>query len=774
MNNFIISPVERYFVMKSGLEVQTGRIPYILVENFPLLGMLTSLRFLEWVQQNQAGVISLPTGKTPEYFIKWTRHFLETWEQPNTKKTLGTYGLNPDQKPSLSELSFVQMDDFFPINPAQHNSFYYYVKEYYIKELGFHPDKALLINSNEILLADGLNYRDVFPDLTVDLSLRHREARSKTEEIQQESIFRIDNWCMQYEEKIREKGGIGFFLGGIGPDGHIAFNIRGSDHHSTTRLCPTNYETQAAAAGDLGGIDVSGKRHVITIGLETIAYNPEVTAIIFASGETKAPMVKDAIESLPDAKHPATLLQSLPNARFYLTEGAASMLTDLQNRFYHQGAWDIGKSIRSLLGYCKNHNKYAHKTDLDDLKKDPRCRMIPGLNPGTVAEILSEVKRRVNRGLEIPDNKVILHTGPHHDDIMLGLMPAINRELRQPSNDIHFAVLTSGFTAISNRFIIDSLRFTNFLIDRGEIQMINYPDFFKTGYLFKWDKDVSHYLNKVAERDEEGKKRGLSHRIVRCLVKIYKIDSLKSLLTRIKEVVEKLENSYDGEKNPVEIQHLKGMVREFEEELVWAHSGIQVDHIHHLRLGFYKGDIFTEQPDINRDVAPVVDLLRKIDPDIISVTMDPEGSGPDTHYKVLQTIAKALKIRSTETNLDHLRIMAYRNVWYRFHPDDANVYAPVSLNSLAILQNSFRQCYLSQVDAAFPSPELNGPFCDLAQQIWVEQYKEIQLLLGKDFFYQNTHPLVRASHGLVFYRDLDLKEFLAQARDLEKAIGPED
>ena len=70
----------------------------------------------------------------------------------------------------------------------------------------------------------------------------------------------IDNWCTEYEHKIREKGGIGFFLGGIGPDGHIAFNTRGSDHFSTTRLTTTNFETQAVAAGDLGGIEIAKNR----------------------------------------------------------------------------------------------------------------------------------------------------------------------------------------------------------------------------------------------------------------------------------------------------------------------------------------------------------------------------------------------------------------------------------------------------------------------------------------------------------------------------------
>ena len=61
----------------------------------------------------------------------------------------------------------------------------------------------------------------------------------------------VDEFCTGYEQKIRKLGGIGFFLGGIGPNGHIGFNIQGSDHFSTTRLMETNYETQAAASTDL-------------------------------------------------------------------------------------------------------------------------------------------------------------------------------------------------------------------------------------------------------------------------------------------------------------------------------------------------------------------------------------------------------------------------------------------------------------------------------------------------------------------------------------------
>src|SRR5260370_42468094 len=101
---------------------------------------------------------------------------------------------------------------------------------------------------------------------------------------------------MEYESRIRSLGGIGFFLGGIGPDGHIAFNVRGSSFYSVTRLTGTNYETQAAAAGDLGGIEISRNRLVITIGLATITYNPTATVIILASGHAKSSVVPPATE----------------------------------------------------------------------------------------------------------------------------------------------------------------------------------------------------------------------------------------------------------------------------------------------------------------------------------------------------------------------------------------------------------------------------------------------------------------------------------------------
>ncbi len=765
-----LSKVEKAFEELSGVKSISTGIQYILVDNFPKLGLLSALRFLEWASENPDGVISLPTGKTPEYFIKWCQYLLENWENKKGQDILSKYGLGGTKKPSLKGLQFVQLDEFYPISSKQHNSFYNYVKNFYIEGFGLDINKALLINSDEIPLPGGRTYTEIFPDSIVDLSLRYRECKTAAEQIQQQAIFMIDNWCTGYEMKIREKGGIGFFLGGIGPDGHIAFNIRGSDFYSTTRLTATNFATQAVAATDLGGIEVSANRLVITIGLETISYNPDVVAIILAAGEAKAEIIKQSLENVPSNIYPASVLSKLKNGRFYLTEGAANKLTDRVDAFYESNEWTHEKTEKAVIDLCKKINKYGNRITVDDLKNDRYAKQIPKVSDKTVPSVLDSIVKKIDKGLTPEKNQVFLHTGPHHDDIMLGLLPHIAHHFSEPSNEFHFAVLTSGFTAVTNSFVIEALDETSKLIEQGHIQMILYPDFFKQGYKFKWDKDVYHYLTKVAGGEEYERKRGLCHRIVRALVDVYEIKNRNQLRDTINEIVSTLRKSYDGEKNDPQIQQLKGMIREFEEELVWAHYGTQVKNVYHNRLGFYKGDIFTEQPDNLRDVLPIVKMLKKVNPTVLSLTFDPEGSGPDTHYKVLQATADALRELKKEKDLSHLRIWGYRNVWFRFHPAEANVIVPVSLNEMAAMDDVFTNCYLSQVNASFPSYELHGKFSALANKIWVEQLRDVQFLTGKDYFYEHKDPRIRASHGLIYYKEMSVDEFLSHARELQKSI----
>lgn len=764
------SPVEKAYLQKSGRTQMQSQMPYITVDNFPDLGKFTALRFIEWVQQNPKGVISLPTGKTPEHFIKWTQYIIKNWGNEKVKAICEEYGLSAEIKPELSQLHFVQIDEFYPISPEQHNSFSWYVKEYYIKGFGLNPDLALLIDANEISLARGLRYDEVFPKLKVDLSLRYREAKSDLERIQKESIMFIDDWCSGYERKIQELGGIGFFLGGIGPDGHIAFNTRGSDHFSTTRLTETNFETQAVAAGDLGGIEISKNRLVITIGLQSISYQSDAVAIIIAAGEAKAQVVKNSLECKASNEFPASALHKMKNARFYITNSAASKLQDSIEKYYKEGEWTFEKTEKAIIDLCVKNDIYAHHITLGDLQADEWCRLIPNLSLETVREVIASTKSKIIKGLETSQNQSYYHTGPHHDDIMLGIFPHISHELREASNNFTFSILTSGFTAVTNSFIINILQDTLSFMEQGLIQMLKYPDFFQSGYQLKRDKDVYHYLNKVASGELIQRRRGMCHRLIRDMVEIYQLTSVKELKMRIEFIIQLLTNSYDGEKNPSDIQKLKGRIREFEEELVWAHFGVQVKNVKHLRLGFYTGDIFTEQPESKRDVLPILEEFRRTKPTVISLALDPEGSGPDTHYKVLQAVAEAVRLWSKEEEVSNLKIVGYRNVWYRFHPSESEVLVPVSLNSLSSVENAFSHCYMSQVEASFPSYMLDGKFSELAKQIWIEQLKQIQLVLGKNFFYENEHPRLRGCHGMLYYKEMDVEAFLTKARSLEKSM----
>ena len=66
------STVERCFLAKSGKKCTYDgeKVATIEVQNIYELGRLVALRFLEWVRDNPSGVVALPTGRTPEYFIK--------------------------------------------------------------------------------------------------------------------------------------------------------------------------------------------------------------------------------------------------------------------------------------------------------------------------------------------------------------------------------------------------------------------------------------------------------------------------------------------------------------------------------------------------------------------------------------------------------------------------------------------------------------------------------------------------------------------------------
>jgi glucosamine-6-phosphate deaminase len=773
---FPSSNVEKHYLELSGKEYiykPVEKIPIIQVESFPELGKLTALRFIEWVLENPDGVISLPTGKTPEHFIKWVAKIIKEWDSNSIQSMLSEVGIKESKKPSLENLRFVQIDEFYPIDSGQHNSFYYYIQNFYFRFWGLNKNNALLMNINEIPTAENLSLNEIFPDQKVDLSLRTRWASSRLERLQKETIELVDEYCSNYERQIRAMGGIGFFLGGIGPDGHIGFNVQGSDHFSTTRLINTNYETQAAAATDLGGIEVARNRLVITIGLETIAYNTNATAIIIAAGEAKANIVRDSIQNSISNKYPATALQKLDNSRFYLTNGAALRLSERRYVEVDNEAKVSQQSIeRAVINLVVDKSKPLAKLTKDDFKESKIANLVLAKTGKGNNEITDEIGKniihRLDKGMEVVENETILHTAPHHDDIELAYLPYITHLVRTPKNKHHFSYMTSGFTAVTNSFMLNLMENLLSFLNAGLLNKKFKEHYFDRGNVDGKNRDVMHYLDGVAGHSRTLQNEGLARRLLRNIMEVYEEENLVYLKDRVGELINYFRTQYPGKKDIAHVQKLKGMQREFESEIFWGYYGFSVEDVSHLRLGFYQGDIFTEIPEMGRDVMPIFEQMKKIEPTIVTVAFDPEGSGPDTHYKVMQAISEALQLYEKHSGKSNIKVWGYRNVWYRFHPAEANIYVPVSLNSFAILENQFLKSFGSQKGASFPSWEYDGPFNRLVQRTQVEQYNVIRECLGKDFFLKHPHPRVRAAKGMLFLRELTLEEFYKHTRELKK------
>jgi glucosamine-6-phosphate deaminase len=100
--------------------------------------------------------------------------------------------------------------------------------------------------------------------------------------------------CAHYEEMIEAAGGIDLFVGGIGPDGHIAFNEPGSSLTSRTRVKTLTSDTRIANSRFFGGDANNVPEHALTVGVGTVMAAREV--MILCNGHNKARALQAAVE----------------------------------------------------------------------------------------------------------------------------------------------------------------------------------------------------------------------------------------------------------------------------------------------------------------------------------------------------------------------------------------------------------------------------------------------------------------------------------------------
>jgi glucosamine-6-phosphate deaminase len=130
--------------------------------------------------------------------------------------------------------------------------------------------------------------------------------------------------CALYEEAIAAEGGIELFLGGMGSDGHIAFNEPGSSLASRTRVKTLTRETKAANARFFDGDISKVPSTALTVGVGTIMAAREV--LIIVNGRNKARALKAVVEDGVNHLWTLSCLQMHPKAIIVCDDDAAEEL----------------------------------------------------------------------------------------------------------------------------------------------------------------------------------------------------------------------------------------------------------------------------------------------------------------------------------------------------------------------------------------------------------------------------------------------------------------
>lgn len=217
--------------------------------------------------QKKPFVLGLPTGSSPtgvyEELIR----------------------LNKSGDVSFKNVVTFNMDEYVNIAESHPQSYHYFMEHTFFKHIDIPQENINILNGNaEDLVAE----------------------------------------CERYEEKIVSVGGIHLFLGGVGSDGHIAFNEPGSSLASRTRIKTLTKDTLIANSRFFDNDINQVPKTALTVGIKTIMSAKEV--LIIASGHNKALAMRHVVEESINHMWTVSALQLHDRAMFVCDELAVSEL----------------------------------------------------------------------------------------------------------------------------------------------------------------------------------------------------------------------------------------------------------------------------------------------------------------------------------------------------------------------------------------------------------------------------------------------------------------
>lgn len=194
----------------------------------------------------------------------------------------------------------------------------------------------------------------------------------------------LEEECIAYEEKIRRAGGIELFLGGIGPDGHIAFNEPGSSLKSRTRVKTLAYDTILANSRFFGNDVNEVPKMALTVGIQTVldvsqsaAKEPKARTdhtkqarevVIIITGPHKALALQKCIEGGVNHMWTLSSLQLHPHAMIVVDEDATLELQVKTVKYFKSieqvaASQGFGQSLSSEEMVLKKRDSVLEKLD---------------------------------------------------------------------------------------------------------------------------------------------------------------------------------------------------------------------------------------------------------------------------------------------------------------------------------------------------------------------------------------------------------------------------
>ncbi|KIW14649.1 glucosamine-6-phosphate deaminase [Exophiala spinifera] len=208
-------------------------------------------------------VLGLPTGSSPEIIY---RHLVQAHKAGEI---------------SFSNVVTFNMDEYVGIPEDHPESYHSFMYKHFFAHVDINPANVNILNGNA-------------PDLAAE--------------------------CADYESRIAKAGGIDLFLGGIGPDGHIAFNEPGSSLRSRTRVKTLAEDTIRANSRFFGGDLSQVPKQALTVGVGTVMDAREVLVIVL--GANKALALSKTIEGGVSQMWTASALQMHERAMIVCDDAA--------------------------------------------------------------------------------------------------------------------------------------------------------------------------------------------------------------------------------------------------------------------------------------------------------------------------------------------------------------------------------------------------------------------------------------------------------------------